>query len=159
MTIGIYKIENLINGKVYIGQSVNIEERYKAHLRASQPEKYSVKEKDFSIPIHRAMAKYGVDNFKLSILKTCLKEELDEYEIYYIKYFKSMNKKYGYNISPGGQKHVGGIRENHSQAKLTEKDVKKIKKMLEENIPVKDIESSFPKISKSTISMINHGKV
>ena len=33
--IGIYKIENLINGKIYIGQSIEIENRWKKHLRAN----------------------------------------------------------------------------------------------------------------------------
>ena len=35
MTCGIYKIENKINGKVYIGQSIEIERRWQKHLNAS----------------------------------------------------------------------------------------------------------------------------
>jgi predicted GIY-YIG superfamily endonuclease len=35
MSIGIYKIENLINGKIYIGQSIHIEKRWQEHCKAS----------------------------------------------------------------------------------------------------------------------------
>lgn len=122
--IGIYKIENLVNHKVYIGQSLNIEKRYKEHLRSGQPEKYSLKsERDKKCPIHLAMQKYGVENFELTVLQECKKEEMDDLERYYIKKYKSLDGNFGYNISPGGQNHIGGVGEKHSQAKLTQKDV------------------------------------
>ena len=68
--IGIYLITNNINGKIYIGQSVDIHRRFLEHLRAGQPEKYAnKKERDLNTPIHLAMQKYGVNNFSLSILE------------------------------------------------------------------------------------------
>ena len=124
IVIGIYKIENLVNHKVYIGQSIDIEKRYKEHLRSGQPDKYSLKsERDKKCPIHLAMQKYGVENFELTILQECKKEEMDDLEIYYIKKYKSLDKRFGYNISPGGHNHVGDVGEKHSQAKLTQKEV------------------------------------
>lgn len=55
-TCGIYIIRNLINNKVYIGQSVDIKRRWQEHLRSGQPEKYSKKSnRDLNTPIHKAM--------------------------------------------------------------------------------------------------------
>lgn len=91
----IYKIENTVNQKVYIGQTkVNIEQRWKEHLRHA-PYGDQV--------INRAMRKYGVDNFTLKILETCFLKNIDEREIYYIAKYDSTNKNKGYNVSLGGQ--------------------------------------------------------
>ena len=60
MSIGIYKIENLINHKVYIGQSIEIEKRWQKHLSAKD---------DFVI--HRALQKYGKENFSFQIIEEC----------------------------------------------------------------------------------------
>ena len=57
---GIYKITNLYNNKVYIGQSVDIEERWKQHLRAVENPEYS---------IHKAIKKYGIENFSFEIVE------------------------------------------------------------------------------------------
>ena len=40
---GIYLIKNLVNNKIYIGQSVDIKRRIQEHLRSAQPEKYAKK--------------------------------------------------------------------------------------------------------------------
>ena len=61
---GIYLIRNNINNKIYIGQSTDIHRRWLEHLRSGQPEKYCKKsERDSNTPIHKAMQKYGVENF------------------------------------------------------------------------------------------------
>ena len=69
---GIYLIRNKVNNKVYIGQSIDIKRRIKEHIRSAQPEKYNKKsERDSNTPIHRAMQKYGIDNFEIQILEKC----------------------------------------------------------------------------------------
>ena len=88
--IGIYKITNLINGKVYIGQSIHIEIRWKEH-------KYS----NDATPLHQAFNKYGIDNFKFEVVEECTIDELNELEIYYIQYFNSLVPN-GYNQQYGG---------------------------------------------------------
>jgi group I intron endonuclease len=71
-TCGIYLIRNLKNNKIYIGQSKDILRRWQEHLRSGQPEKYSIKsERDFKAPIHRAMQKYGIENFSIQVLEIC----------------------------------------------------------------------------------------
>ena len=86
MTIGIYKIENKINHKIYVGQSQHIEKRWQEHCRNSAD---SV--------IGRAIQKYGKDNFSFQILEECTVEELDDKEQYYIQLYDSIVPK-GYNV-------------------------------------------------------------
>ena len=158
--IGIYLITNKINGKKYIGQSIDIERRFCEHLRSGQPEKYSHKnERDINTPIHLAMQKYGVSNFSLTVLEECKKERLDEKEKYWISYYRSNEKQFGYNVLTGGQDNLALKGELHSQAKLSQKDVNIIKDLLKNsNKNLNDILKLFPFISKSTLSMINQGK-
>lgn len=94
MSCGIYKITNTINNKVYIGQSSNIEERWKKHRYAND---------DFTI--HKAIRKYGIENFTFSILEECSKEYLNDREVYWINYYNSLEE--GYNMIPGGSNGAG----------------------------------------------------
>ena len=86
----LWKIENNINHKVYIGQSVDIEKRWQRH-----------KQSEDNCPIHKAFKKYGIENFTFTIIEECEREQLDEKEQYYIKYYDSYNN--GYNLTIGGQ--------------------------------------------------------
>lgn len=95
--IGIYKITNSSNGKVYIGKSADIERRWKEHIRHSKDE--FTKEKP---PIHRAINKYGAEAFIFEVIEECKENELNEKEKFYIQLYDSRNKKKGYNISEGG---------------------------------------------------------
>ena len=93
---GIYKIENLINNKCYIGQSVNIKRRWKDHKEASK----NIKNKNYDYPLYKAIRKYGLENFSFEILEKCSENLLNEKEKYWIKYFNSYNN--GYNQNEGG---------------------------------------------------------
>lgn len=97
--IGIYKITNRINNKIYIGQSINIKKRWKEHIYKSNLSK----DISYNSILHSSMRKNGIDNFIFEILKECSYEELDNLETYYISLY---NSKYpnGYNIALGGQK-------------------------------------------------------
>lgn len=159
--IGIYLLKNKINGKGYVGQSIDIERRYNEHRRSSYPEKYSQKnDRDSHLPIHRSIHKYGIENFELIILEECNKEELNKKEKYWITELKTNIRDYGYNVSNGGQDTFGLKGENHSQAKLTLEEVNEIKKLLKNTeLSLEEIRIKFPKIkSKSMISLINTGK-
>lgn len=95
MSIGIYKIENLINHKIYIGQSVEIEKRWQKHLSAKD---------DFVI--HRALHKYGKENFSFQIIEECNLLDLDKKEKYWITYYNSLVPN-GYNMIQGGNNGAG----------------------------------------------------
>lgn len=88
---GIYCIHNLINGKKYIGQSKNIYERWRHHKALYD-----------GCVIHKAIAKYGIDNFEFSIIEECSEEQLDEREQYWITFYDSYHS--GYNENTGGHR-------------------------------------------------------
>lgn len=96
--IGIYKIENLINGKVYIGQSINVEKRLHEHFYKSNCKK----DVSYKSALHSAIRKYGASNFSTEILCSCDYSELDDLEKFYIKKYNSISPN-GYNILSGGQ--------------------------------------------------------
>ena len=94
--VGIYKLTNKINGKVYIGQSKHIEKRLKEHVRKTYPGYHGPRN-----PITYALMKYGVENFDFSVVEECKFSELNEREIYYISLYKSNTKNGGYNMTAG----------------------------------------------------------
>lgn len=157
---GIYLIRNKTNNKIYIGQSVDIKRRWQEHLRSAQPDKYQIKsERDSKVPIHLAMQKHGVDSFEITVLEECTKEQLNDRERYWIKSLRSNNKEIGYNLGEGGQENFALKGENHSQAKLTQKDVDNIINLLQTtNMSLPEINKLYPFVNKSTLSLINHGK-
>lgn len=95
MTCGIYLIENKKTGQQYIGQSDNIERRWKQHLR-SQSRRNSY--------IDNAIYKYGGENFTLSIICKLEKDDdlLNAMEEYYIWKYNTYKDKNHYNLTPGG---------------------------------------------------------
>ena len=96
---GIYCIENLSNSKKYIGQSVNISDRWKKHI--SELNKGS-HHNDY---LQKAWNKYGKNEFKFYVLEYCPTDKLDEKEIYYIDYYDTLDRDKGYNLKSGGQDH------------------------------------------------------
>ena len=93
---GIYKITNIVNGKVYIGQAKDIEIRWKEHITHSKTRKQI---------LYNAMRKHGIENFNFEILMLCEEELLDLMEIYYIKQYNSYigwENNNGYNMTTGG---------------------------------------------------------
>ena len=140
--IGIYKITNLINNKSYIGQSVDINRRFRSH------KSYPFEKSNY--PLYRAFKKYGIDNFSFEILEECPIEELNEKEIYYINYYDTYNN--GYNQTTGGQGNSNNI------VKLSCEDVNIIYDLLlYSSISQKEIAQMF-QVGNDTISEINQGK-
>lgn len=91
---GIYKITNTTNDRIYIGQSTNIADRWKQHIkRGTGAEKGTlVGEK-----LYRAMFEDGIWNFSFEILEIVEnKEDLNDREKYWINYFSA--KEFGYNM-------------------------------------------------------------
>lgn len=91
---GIYKFENKLNNKVYIGKSTNIYVRYKVHLKNVANGK--------TTRFYSALRKYGIDNFNFEIIEECPKKRLNERERYYISIYNSNDPSYGYNMTVGG---------------------------------------------------------
>ena len=111
---GIYKIINLVNGKVYIGQSIDIYRRWAQHKKIGRnlsEDKYS---RDYDKVLYRAMRKYGVDSFEFSIVEKCEESALYKREQYWIKFYGSTTAEdKGYNLNDGGA-GGGGIAQMRS---------------------------------------------
>lgn len=104
---GIYLFKNKINNKVYIGQANDLNERFNRHKQHINDDLY----------FHRALLKYGYDNFEYYILESFAfidKDIQNKQEIYFINKFKADNKDFGYNLTAGGLGHLGvPISEEH----------------------------------------------
>lgn len=91
MKTGIYKITNLANNKLYIGQSRDLKARIAKH-------KYLLKNSlHFNHHLQSAYNKYGMNSFIFEIIEYCNEDELNEHECHWILHFNSHNRKYGYN--------------------------------------------------------------
>lgn len=142
-TIGIYKIENKINGKVYIGQSQNVFKRWSVHGNRNTAN-------NCSMAIAKAITKYGVENFRFEILELCTKEELNVKEKHWISVYDSY--KNGYNSTTGGD-----APDEVAFSKLTKDTVGILLQELKANtIPMVDLAKKYD-VAESTIRSINTG--
>lgn len=99
----IYKATNLINNKIYIGQTkYSADYRLNKHLSEANYEK--THNNRAITYFHNAILKYGINNFKIEVIDTAnTLEELNKKEIYWIKYYNSTDKDIGYNLMDGGK--------------------------------------------------------
>lgn len=88
---GIYKITNQKNQMCYVGQAVNIADRWKQHIKRGLGAETPTKNK-----LYPAMAEFGVENFTFEIIEECDKAKLNDREDYWQEYFKA--KEFGYSI-------------------------------------------------------------
>ena len=89
---GIYKITNLKNNKIYIGQSVDIGKRISNH-------KYKLKKNIHqNIYLQSSFNKYGIDNFSFEIIEECNRDSLNNREMYWVKHYNSNDRGFGYNV-------------------------------------------------------------
>ena len=91
---GIYKITDLTTGLAYIGQSVDIRERFRQHIKSSLA--YS----GVTNRLYQTMQKSGQSNFTFEVLEQVPRDKLNEREVYWIDFYKT--KEYGLNSTKGG---------------------------------------------------------
>lgn len=130
--IGIYAIQNKINGKLYIGQSIDIDRRWKQEKKCKKINKH----------LKRSIIKYGIDNFLFFVLEEVERKKLNEREKFYIKLYHTLDSEYGYNETSGGDSSY--IR---SHQKLTEEHKTKI-----------SLANKGHKLSKETIEKMRKAK-
>lgn len=95
ISTGVYSITNKLNGKRYIGQSKNIPSRITVHKYLLSKTK---KSKDCNRHLYKAVVEDGIDNFSFEIIELCSKEDLLDREAYWINYYKTTDREYGYNL-------------------------------------------------------------
>lgn len=144
----IYIIKNDINNKVYIGQTANPKQRWEQYCS-------SVKHKPNAQVITKAMKKYGIEHFTMSILEQDV-VNYDEREKYWIQKYNSLVPN-GYNIAIGGDGTGVGI--NNPNAKIKSEDVldELIDEIIQNILPFDSLSKKY-NISSSQISDINNGK-
>ena len=125
--IEIYKITNTVSNKIYIGQTrKNLEERWRQHLNNKSNCSY----------LKSALKKYGIEQFDFKMICICFDEELDKFEIQYIKNLNSIAPN-GYNLKEGG-----------SSGKQHEETKKKISDTLKNRTNIIDIIRPKPQLGK-----------
>ena len=92
----IYLIENTINGHKYVGQT-RVKLKYRLHLHYLESKRFKQR------PLYRAINKYGIGKFKVSILERCDIEELDDKERYWISKLNTFKDSQHYNCTDGGE--------------------------------------------------------
>ena len=157
----IYKFTNKINGKIYIGQTNNPEQRKRGHKSTA----YNKKAHDYTNAFHNAIRKYGWDNFDFEILEEINdsfgREYLNQREKFFISYYNSLVGRNGYNIREGGEGNIPEpktFEERVACSKvLTLEEVVDIQTMLSSGYALFEIREKYPKLSKSFLSNINTG--
>lgn len=140
----IYIIRNVLNNKVYIGQTSlkNPIKRWVEHYEESKNE-------NNLLYLYKSIRKYGIENFTFQILESNIPiENLDEKETFYIKIYNSSNENFGYNLTLGGQRN--------KEVNLSEDDVRDIIQMIRSGYSFESISLKY-RVSTSTISDINCG--
>ena len=155
--IGIYKYQNKLNGKVYIGQSIDIERRQYNHKSSA----YNEKANDYNSQFHQAIRKYGLENFDFEIIAELTPEEytrqtLNQLEIFFIRYYDSF--KNGYNATEGGDDAFGNNihpGNKNGRVKLNEEDVRYIRECYNVHIPFREVYAEFQdKITKRGLQKV-----
>jgi hypothetical protein len=128
----VYKITNVVNGKIYIGKDTISDKNYYGS----------------GVLIKRAIEKYGKENFKKEILEECnSNNELCEKEKYWINYYNSTDLNIGYNISKGGD--GGDTLSNNPNIDIIKSKISRVRKgkKYEDFLPLEKVKSYKEKLS------------
>lgn len=148
MNFCIYKISNTINDKIYIGKtSANTSRRWNDHRRVALSDNDDVRKNS----IHKAISKYGIDNFTFEVIEYIEDEDVAyEKEVFYINMYNSFIN--GYNETKGG-------RGTTPTRKLTfEKIIELYNFYINENYSIKDLSNIF-KLNTTSIKDIFNRKL
>jgi len=153
MSIGIYKITNP-KGQIYVGQSINIERRFKEYKRLAK--------RSAGRKILNSLKGYGVENHTFEVIEECSKEQLHEREYYWKKYYTSVEDGLNcdYFDSSGGprsEETKRRISEGAKGKKRSEETKQKLRKPKTEEHK-QNISKAKQNISEETKRKISEGK-
>lgn len=136
----IYLITNLINGKVYVGQTAKgLDERWATHVRAWRKGK--------SPHLYAAFRKYGLASFSITLLSVCdTKEQANYQEKLWILLYNSHNPDIGYNMTDGGD--GGGV---FTGRKHRPESIEKMRKSATGRSPSKETKEKISKTRKGMV--------
>lgn len=144
----------MVNGKIYVGKTKNPNTRWTQHISAAK-----TKGKNYQL-IHRALNKYGLNNFDYKVIQKLNSDQNASLaEKYWIQFYKTYIKKFGndfgYNLTKGGEGNTNIAGENNSNSKLSSEQVIEIKSS---NLKTKQLISIYG-VSRTTIQRIRSGKL
>lgn len=146
LMIGIYKITNKSNGKMYIGQSNDIQRRFYEHQTKGESSR---------IPLDIEIKELGKDAFTYEVLEECEISQLNEKEAYWEVYYNA--REVGYNKNKCGQTNLYG--ENNPNCKLTESDIYFIRQSYNQHKKQKEVYQLFKdKVSFSYFQNLWQGR-
>lgn len=129
--IGIYKITNLIDNKIYVGSTITgFINRYKSHyekLRTNNHKGYPY--------LQNAVNKYGIENFEFEIIEICSRDLILERERYWIAILNSIEN--GYNLNPNPVESPFANKEIRTKAAKTLKENYRLGKIKPNNTAFK----------------------
>lgn len=139
LTCGIYLLENKVTGQLYVGQSKNIEKRFRSHINM-EPKS----------PIDRSLRKYGHRRFIFNILCECEESELNNKEREYVDLYDAVENKHHFNVHPpwAGVKNFYRLTRNHDNFVITGPGQRKIKYSKNK----KELEDLIDKLNKKLIT-------
>ena len=109
---GIYMIRNAIDGKAYVGSSIEVEKRWKNHICRLNANKHD------NPHLQSAWIKSGKDAFEFTIIEECHQGVLIQREIAWVAYYDSMNHNRGYNLAyPDRQRMTDEIKQKISESR------------------------------------------
>lgn len=145
----IYILINLKNNKQYVGQTVSLKERLRSHIWES-------KQNNIKLPIHRAIKKYDIENFKI-VSFPCPEEDLNWAETFLIKELNT-KKPNGYNLTDGGEglknpsvetkQKISKSKMGHIVSPETKKEISKSLKVFYKNNPNHNTKENHPNWGK-----------
>lgn len=147
MKTGIYKIVCSITNRIYIGQSIDIEQRKSSHFsllrRGAHPNCY----------LQRSFKKYGETSFYFEILEECEEALLDNKELFWITRFQTTNRRKGFNLCKpdgvGKYRHSIVTRQKMSKSKLGCTISCEIREKIRKTLKKKFIEGNLCSYKKS----------
>lgn len=111
---GVYQIRCLVNGKVYIGSAVDINNRWCIHRRSLERNRHH------SVTLQRAWIKHGADAFVFEMLEVVPdRSDLIRVEQEYLDRIRPFDKSIGYNISPTAGSSLGIKRTPEYRARMS----------------------------------------
>lgn len=144
----IYILRNVVNQKIYIGQTKNMKNRWASHIS-------EMKRNKVQTPIYKALRKYGPDNFTYEVI-VCSKtqEGINEAEISIIIQYDSRNMSVGYNLAPGGYISNYWLGKQRSE----ETKIKMSQAMMGKKYPNRQSPPEFSEEHRKNLSIANTGR-
>jgi group I intron endonuclease len=169
--IGIYKILNTKNNKVYIGQTKDYDKRIREHIRYLKNNTHQNKY------LQRTYNKYGVDIFEFSLIEECSEKELTIREQYWIDFYGGVSDPKNYNLREAGSEgtfseevlhkirtaRLGKPHSEESKKKMSKAHMGKIlsektKRLISKNNTRPHLGKSLSSETKKKIGDANRGK-